>query len=143
MTWFAIFENATGKLVSEGTVVADDAILTAKGLAKKALTFDPRVNTKRWNEATRDYDDVPAPKPVLEKSEFWQRFTDAEREAVLAAPTDTVLTQAQRNKAAAGIEYLRQLRAVDLGDDVVVRAVNGMETLGLIAVGRAGVILNG
>lgn len=62
MAWFAVYEIATGRLESIGTVVADDAALTRRGLAKRELAFDPRVPTKRWNSNRAEFDDVaPAP----------------------------------------------------------------------------------
>jgi len=62
MTWFAIYDDATGRLESVGTVVAPPGELAKRGLVSKALASDPQVGTKRWNEGTRDFDDV-APSP--------------------------------------------------------------------------------
>jgi len=63
MTWFAIYEESTGRLESVGTVVAPAKELVERGLVAKQLAFDPRVESKRWNEATRDFDDVTLPPP--------------------------------------------------------------------------------
>lgn len=138
--WFAI-HDANGVLQSTGTVV-DDAAVVAKGWTKVGpLGFDPRVNTKRWNEATRTFDDVPPPDEVVDASVFLARFTDTEIEDIL---------DARRNHANDNVR--KQLDAffeiTNATGRVVMNArtttvVNGMETVGLIGAGRAAEILNG
>lgn len=140
MTWFAVYENATGRLVSLGTVVADDVTLARKGYAKKALTFDPRVPTKQWNETTRDFDDVPEPKPRLPLREFLDRFTVAEREDIFDAAQNG--TAGQQKKIGAFLDYLKASEVADLGAPYIIDSVTAMETTGLLGVGRAAEILN-
>ncbi|GHF71299.1 hypothetical protein [Seohaeicola zhoushanensis] len=76
MTWKAVFETATGKLRSVGTVVADPL---PEGLSVVDLAGRPD-GAMLWNEATQAFD-VPAPAPVLtwSRTEFLELFTAAER----------------------------------------------------------------
>ncbi len=57
--WWAIVEQATGDLVSVGTVVVD-AELPAT-FAKVALAGQPDFRASRWNPATRAMEALPAP----------------------------------------------------------------------------------
>ena len=135
MDWFAVYEIASGRLVSVGTSVADDATLAANGLAKKVFAFDPNDPTKAWNETTQTFDDVPARKVALSLRGFLDRFTEIEREDLF----DLILT----NKQARGfVEYAKAGNEVDLNDAFVVTAVNRLETAGIIAPGRAAEVLS-
>ena len=140
MTWFAVYEDATGRLVSLGTVVAADSDLANRGLTAKALAFDPRVETKRWNAARRDFNDVPAPKLVLERQAFLGRLTAAEREEIFDAarshPND-----AARKRLQAFLDWLKMVDAVDLSDDYVITVVQSVEAVGLIGPERAAEVL--
>lgn len=140
MPWFAICDKATGRLVSTATVVADDATLAKRGLEKHDLGQDnPQVNSKRWNEATRRFDNVMPPRPALSLEQFWGRFTVAEREDLLERE-QTSAGQGKK-KLAAFRQYLTDCRCARLDDPYVVDSVNLMETAGLIGSGRASEIL--
>lgn len=60
MTWFAVYEIATGRLKSVATVVADPL---PPGLAKKNLGANLPPDTEMWDESTLTY--VPRPIKVL------------------------------------------------------------------------------
>ena len=50
MTWFAIYEKATGRLVSTGTVVADPL---DPGLEKVALAAAPEFGAQDWDPTAK------------------------------------------------------------------------------------------
>ena len=60
MTWFAVYEAATGRLRSVGTVITDPL---APGLAKLDLGLVRPPDSEMWDEATLSY--VPRPAKVL------------------------------------------------------------------------------
>ena len=60
MTWFAVYEIATGRLRSVGTVITDPL---APGLAKKDLGPTLPPDSEMWDEATKGF--VPRPVKVL------------------------------------------------------------------------------
>ena len=140
MAWFAVYESVTGKLRSTGTVVAPDAELAKKGLAKAALPFNPQNATKRWNETTRVFDDFVPPKGRLDVDTLLDRITPAEWEVVSTAarkhPNETV-----RDQLTAFLDYLRARKAVDLENAYLANVFSRLESSGLIGAGRAAVIL--
>ena len=60
MPWFAVYETATGKLVSIGTVVADPL---PPGIASKQLSQKPDLEQVDWDAATLDFVAIPPPPP--------------------------------------------------------------------------------
>lgn len=133
MTWFAVFEVATGRLESVGQVVADDATLAAKGLDKLALPGKPD-RTQQWNEGTRTYDTITPPKRKIEMQQFIDRFTPSE--------WDDLTDLATTNKQARGfVNYLRTAKSVDPNNPRFQTALDGMVTAGILAAGRPAEIL--
>lgn len=140
MTWYAVHEISTGKLISMGETVAEDDVLAARGYTKTALAFNPQAGTKRWNAITRLFDDIPPLKPALVPKDFFDRFTAQERSDLFeAAKSDSRATV--RKQLQAFVQYVQLAGVVDLNDSYVQGVVNGMETATLIASGRAAVIL--
>lgn len=140
MTWYAVYETATGRLLSTGTVIAKTyAELTVEGKAKKEFAFYVQAGTKQWNETTLDFDDIIPPKPKITTKEFWRRFTPSEREDLHEATR--VGSPAVKKALHAFIEYIRVDNSVDLEDSYTVDRVSLMETAGLIGAGRAAEIL--
>lgn len=134
MTWFAVWRTADGELVSVGTVVASPL---PAGLSVTDLGANPPTGV--WNSITHVFDPAAVLKPVLSLKDFAQRFTTAEREAlqgILATGTQT-----QKNKLNAFRTYLTDCGNADLNDAYIVASVNLMETAGVLAAGRAAVIL--
>ncbi|KKK57792.1 hypothetical protein LCGC14_3050920 [marine sediment metagenome] len=60
MTWFALYETATGRLTSVGTVVTDPL---PPGLTKKNLGANRPPDTEMWDEVTKEF--IPRPVKVL------------------------------------------------------------------------------
>ena len=134
MTWFAVWETTTGRLVSIATVLADPL---PAGLSVTTLGVDRPEGV--WNILTHVFDPAPVLKPMLRLLDFAQRFTTAEREALqnmLATGTQT-----QKNKLNAFRQYLTDAQGADLNDAYIVASVNLMESAGVIGAGRAAVIL--
>jgi len=67
--WYAVFDAQSGRLVSVGTSVSDQAELVKKGLSSKELGNDFTRDGKVWDEATASF--VPTlvvvPTPRAEK----------------------------------------------------------------------------
>lgn len=91
----------------------------------------------------------PTPAPSvwnIRVDAFWDRFTMTERaDLLIASVIDPAATQATKRAAAR-----LALRVTDINNDVCVRLkgqkidafVRGLETAGILAVGRADIILN-
>jgi hypothetical protein len=113
MTWYAVYHEATGELRSVGTVLAPPAALAAAGLTAVQLADQPAQNS-RWDTATRAFVAVPPSKAVLSKSDFVDKFSDTEWDALITYPSGTAGTTAQRRRVNAIIERIRMLDVVDL-----------------------------
>ena len=81
MPFNAVYDVATGALRSSGYVVASDADLSAKGLAKKVFPAAP-ADGSPWNAGTLTWDAAPTPVVALTPGAFLQRFTADERIAI-------------------------------------------------------------
>lgn len=134
MTWFAIWRTADGALVSVGTVVASPL---PAGLSQTDIGADAPIGV--WNNATHVFDARPVLKSVLSLKQFWDRWTQAEREALMGLQLTG--TQGQKNKLGAFKDYVRDAGLVDCNDAYIQSAVNLAESAGIIAAGRAAVIL--
>ncbi len=64
--WFAVYREADGELLSLGTVLAPDADLTSRGLAKINLGAT-RPEGGVWNTATLVFDPTPARPPDVDR----------------------------------------------------------------------------
>lgn len=140
----AVYRVSDGSLFS----VASDISLVADplpaGLALKDLgAVDPQQppagSRYEWNAATLVFDLIALGKLPITPLEFWQRFTTAEREAVVAMARTG--TETQKNKISAFKEYVVYGDQVDLDDQNIIDGVNLMESVGLIAAGRAAEVL--
>lgn len=132
--WFAVWRSADGALVSVGTVVASPL---PGGLSTTDLGASAPAGV--WNTATHVFDAAAVLKAVLTLKDFWNRFTQTEREALMNLQLTG--TQTQKNKLGAFKDYMRDVGAADLNDAYVQASVNLMESVGVIAAGRAAVIL--
>ena len=140
MAWYAVFQSVDGVLVSVGQNVTDDADLLAKGLEKTLLAEDPRRDDWKWNEATRQFDVVTPPKPIVSSYEFISRFTDTELDDIVDAAKNHA-NATVRKRVAVFLEKLNLMDAIQLDEPRVVSAINQLETAGLIGVGRAAEVL--
>jgi len=91
-----------------------------------------------WNGSA--FGPVPPPVyPSLTKRAFWCRFSVTEREALQGMLATG--TQGQKNKLNAFRDYVQTGMRVELTDDYIIASVTLMESVGLIAAGRASAIL--
>lgn len=134
--WVAVWRTADGELVSIGT---SDAI--ANPLPAGLSTTDVGANQPPgvWNKVTHTFDAAPVLKPVLSLRDFWQRFTQSERETLWDMQANG--TAAQKKKLGAFKDYMQACGLADLNDAYVQASVNLMESAAVIAPGRAAVIL--
>jgi hypothetical protein len=114
-TWYAVYEIATGDLVSTGTVIAADSVLAELGRAAVAIGQSPPGPYTVWNKVTHAFDTFAPPKEVLSKREFMERFTDTEWDDIIAGPSSNALTTSQRKTLGGALERLRWMDEVDLG----------------------------
>lgn len=134
MTWYAVYHISDGQLHSLGQSPADDAALTAVGMAKKDV--GPTQPQGPWNPVTRLFDPPPPPPNILTPSGFKQRFTQAERVAIrAAADSDTVIDDL--------LDILATAQDVDMADPNVTGGLDYMESQGLITATRKDEIING
>lgn len=75
----------------------------------------------------------PVLRPVIPVNEFWDRFTDDEKEAV-ANSTNTKLVKYR-------FDIFSIRKTVNLADPKTITAINLLESFGFIGAGRAGIIL--
>lgn len=133
MTWTAVWTTATGALVSVGTQVASPL---PSGLSTTDLGANPPTGV--WDNVNHTF--VPSTlKSVLTLRAFWDRWTAAERESLMNLQLTG--TQTQKNKLAAFKDYVHDAGVVDCNDAYIQTCVNLAESAGIIAAGRAAVIL--
>ena len=126
---FAVYETATGRLVSTGTVVAADEELTARGMSKLEVESADGV----WNPETLAFDPAP-PTPIrITSVDFIQRFTVQERLTLRAAEkTNPVLNDF--------MELLRLSGGFDIPSEEVTQGLGFLVSQGLLTPQRAAVI---
>lgn len=133
MSWFAVWRTADGVLVSTGTVLGSplpgDLSSTDFGTPQTGL----------WNTATRVFDAAPVLKSVLTLRQFWDRWTQAERQALKSM--ELTGTATQKSTLGAFKDYVHDAGSVDCNNAYIQASVNLAETAGIIGVGRAAVIL--
>ena len=134
--FYAVFDKATGRLVSSGSAVA--AKLSAD-LVVKEFADKPR-DDQVWDEATLGFKSAPRP-TRLRKADFIQRFTLAERRELFGFAHGNTYTAAQQKNLAAFMRYLDFLDQIDLQDAAIVQGVGYLETVGILAAGRAAEVL--
>lgn len=126
--WFAVV-NASGELVSTGTVLADDAELAARGLSKVALDAEP--GDRVWDVATQAFIAPPVAPTVLSRLEFVWRFQPAEFMTIKAS-TDP------------GVQFflyqLESAQEVHPSHPVVQQGLQYLVGLGLLTAERAATI---
>lgn len=137
-----VCKNSDGTLVSycqnDGDPVADAATLAAKGLI--AITGQPQIGpTTVWDAATKSVKTIAAPKSIISVPVFWKRFTTVEREAIEGMALTG--TAAVKNAIAAFFRYVQSAGSVDCNDAYIVAKVTQLETIGVLAAGRAAQIL--
>lgn len=123
--FYAVYETATGRLRSTGTVLADPL---PEGLAAKEYP-DGRPDGFSWNPETLDFD-VPIPKRPRRVSavEFMQLFTVQERIAIRGAG-DPVLDDF--------LDMVRVAGSISLDHPMVVQGLAYLAQAGILTQARA------
>lgn len=65
MTFYAVYDKATGELYSTGTELGDAAVLAERGLTAVELP-EPKPG-QPWNAKAHRFDPAPPPTPVAEQ----------------------------------------------------------------------------
>jgi hypothetical protein len=129
--WHAIYDIATGALVSVGTVIAAPL---PDGLA--ALDVGDTMPDGDWNPATLSFVARSALPETWTKYEFKQRMTAAERVAVRAAAASNAVV-------ADFMDLLDSSGVVIRANPNVLAGLNYLESIAVLGAGRASEIING
>lgn len=135
--FYAVYDKASGRLVSSGTVLSAkvDPALEVKTFA------DPPPEGQAWDEVTLAFKPRPA-KRILRKSDFIQRFTIGERKELFGFQFGNAYTTAQQKNLSAFMRYLDFLDRIDMDDTAISGGVQYLESVGVLAAGRASEILS-
>ena len=136
MAYYAIYVTATGELKSQGSIVADPL---PSGLTAVDIVNPPADDTM-WDAASRSFVPRPAPR-IIRKVDFIQRFTLAERKELFGFTVGSTYTPSQQKNLAAFMRYLDFLDVIPLDDVGIQQGVNYLETVSVIAAGRAAQVL--
>lgn len=139
MTWVIIHNATTGDFLALTDHVADPL---PAGLAARSVGAEkPDMAKYQWDAATRGI--VPrTPMRFVSKYVFIQRFTDAERRVLFGFSLDSTKTEAQRKLVVAIVWYLTFLDTINLDDASIAAGMAYLETVGVLAAGRAAQILS-
>lgn len=152
MAYYAVYETSTGILKSQGTTIIQKKLdgtyetiseaiarLTAAGLTAIDIVNPPADNTI-WDTVTRAFVAKPSPR-ILLKVDFIQRFSLAERKEMFGFNFGTTYTAAQQKNLSSFMRYLDFLDRIPLDDSGIQQGVNYLETVGILAAGRAAQVL--
>lgn len=140
--FYAIYETAGGRLVSQSSVTPDalPAGLTSKSYA------DPPMAGYVWNTATRDF--VPRPleaRSLVSRNEFWRRFTPAEladiEEGSTALDADGATAKRKKAEVRAAMRLWAALDPLDLTAGYVTVPMASVVAAGVLSAARATAIL--
>lgn len=138
MTWTILYATTTGSFIA----LTDNCVdpLPA-GIGAKTVGLDkPDLCLYTWDPATLSLvQRVPA--RIIYKYLFIQRFTNTERIAFFSFYLDSTKTEVQRKNVFAFEQYLVYLDTINLDDESIVQGTNYLETVGILAAGRAAQIL--
>lgn len=111
MTWYSVYEQATGRLISSGSSVGQDL---PQGLVVLEQAEKPDPDKTRWDETAKDY--VPfVPPRRLFTGDFWDLFTDTEMANVMNYQVGFAF-QANKRFMAVFMERVRYRQMVDMND---------------------------
>lgn len=137
--YWVLYATSSGAFVA----LTDNAVdpLPA-GLAAKSFGVKPDLDAYAWDPATLGL--VPrTPQRIVSKLVFITRFTDTERRDLFGFSLyATAKTEAQRMRVAAFVWYLTFLDMVNLDDTSITAGMNYLETVAVLAPGRAAQILS-
>jgi len=127
MNFNFLYDIASGDLRGESGADID----IPAGMAVKVLPQSD--NAGLWNSSTLSFDARPVSK-LESRLDFIDRFTDSEMELIMNS-------RRTNDKIAVFIQKLDLADEVDRDSSRTTNAVNGLEAIGLIGVGRAAEIL--
>lgn len=135
-----LYNTATGAFLA----LTDRAVdpLPAGYAAKSVGTDKPDLDKYQWDPASLGL--VPrTPQRIVSKLVFITRFTDTERRDLFGFSLyATAKTEAQRMRVAAFVWYLTFLDMVNLDDTSITAGMSYLETVAVLAPGRAAQILS-
>ena len=133
MTWYAVYEIATGALKGEGSQVPSDVELAARGLAKKTYASKP---DRTWNPETLEFD-VPkvVPKERISVLQFLNEFSLKEH----GAAVDLARTNGM---AKAWYDKVKLMTLVDATDPTITMGMNFLQAEGILTPERAAEIMD-
>ncbi len=132
MTWYAVYDKATGELKGQGSQVPSDVELASRGLAKKSYASKP---DKGWNEDTLEFDvPIVVPKERISVQEFLDRFTLEEH----GAAVDLARTNGM---AKAWYDRVKLMKVVDAESPTMIMGMGFLQAQGVLTSERAAKIL--
>ena len=138
MNWTILYNTANNGFVALTDAYSDPP---PSGIAAKTVGAEkPDLDLYTWDPSSLTL--VPrVPARIVFKYVFILRFTDSERRAFFSFPMDSSKTETQRKNVSAFMWYLLYLDMINLDDQSIVDGVNYLETVGILAAGRAAQIL--
>jgi hypothetical protein len=134
----AIYETATGRLVSTASSPTEVANPLPPGLTQKTVAVPPDGNI--WSTTLLDFVAPPAAR-VIGKSEFIQRFTVTQRKELFGYMYGATYTAAQQKNLSSIMRYLDFLDVIDLDDVAIQQGITYLETIGILPAGGAAQVL--
>ena len=132
MTWYAVYDKATGELKGQGSQVPSDVELASRGLAKKTYKTNP---DRAWNAATLEFDiPIVVPKSRISVQEFLDRFTLEEH----GAAVDLARTNGM---AKAWYDRVKLMKYIDATDPTIVMGMNFLQAEVILTPERAAEIM--
>jgi hypothetical protein len=136
MAYYAIYETSNGRLVSQGTVIANPL---PTGLTAVDI-INPPADGYIWDAVLRTFIPPPAPR-IIGKTVFIKRFTLAEQKEMFGFMYGTTYTAAQQKNLASLMRFMDFLDLIDLDDTTLVSGISYLTTVGILTAGRAAVVL--
>jgi len=132
MTWYAVYDKATGELKGQGSQVPSDVELASRGLAKKSF---PEKPTMDWNSSSLKFDvPIVVPKERISVQEFLDRFTLEEH----GAAVDLARTNGM---AKAWYDRVKLMKVVDAESPTMIMGMGFLQAQGVLTSERAAKIL--
>ena len=133
MTWYAVYDKATGELKGQGSQVPSDVELASRGLAKKSF---PEKTTMDWNSSSLKFDvPIVVPKERISVLQFLNEFSLEEH----GAAVDLARTNGM---AKAWYDKVKLMTSVDATDPTITMGMNFLQAQGILTPERAAKILD-
>lgn len=132
MAWYAVYETATGALVSVGESVAPTPTLTALGLTAVLAPTYVHNAKQTWNTTTKVFENVAAT-VTLRRESFFRLFTEGER---------TALRGNADEKVKDFLWLLGMAESIELSHARIVQALTYLVNIGILTAPRATAIGN-